>query len=220
MTESGVSIILRRMARLRNRHHEAFAREIASLTPFATAYALAGYGGDPQWHKFNASKLAAKPHVRARIGELQAQFEEAGCIHAAYIQQKLLPLIEVNAKDLYEPRFDEAGKPAGHKLRAIADMPRDLAGAISKIKVDPETGAVTEISLHNKIEAGNILLRSVGGIVEKHQHEVSAIGARLAAALGRVGPGEQRQIAGAGEAKAAPVDDFEFENASDELLPV
>lgn len=208
------------MGRLRNRKQEAFAREIAALTPYATAYAAAGYAGDPQWHRYNAAKLAARPHVRVRIDELRAQFEEAGCIHAQYIQAKLLPLVEANAKDLYEPRFDEAGKPAGHKLRSIADLPRDLAAAISKIKVDPETGAVTEISMHGKTEAGNVLLRSVGGIVERHQHDVSAIGTRLAAALGRVD--EQRQVAaanpkhasGSGDSEVVPVDDFEFEAAA------
>jgi hypothetical protein len=192
--------------------------------PYATAYAAAGYGGDPQWHKFNASKLAGKPHVRARIGELQAQFEEAGCIHAQYIQALLLPIVEADVRGLYEPVFGVNGEKKGEKLKAISDLPRALASAISKIKVDAESGRITEIALHGKVEAGNTLLRSVGGIVERHEHNVSGIAARLSAALGRIGAPDHRQVTSSDlgpviDADIVPVDDFEFEHAGDESLP-
>jgi hypothetical protein len=51
------------MARLRNTRHERFAREVAALTPLGTAYREAGFGGDPRWHRYNASKLANTPTV-------------------------------------------------------------------------------------------------------------------------------------------------------------
>ena len=54
----------------------------------------------------------------------------------------------------------------GHQLKALPDLPRDLAAAISRVKFDSETGAVTEVVLANKIEAGNVLLRSLGSIRE------------------------------------------------------
>jgi hypothetical protein len=108
---------------------------------------------------------------------------------------------------LFEPVCDADGKTVGDKLKSISELPRSLAAAISKIKCDPETGAVVEIALANKTEAGNVLLRSVGGIVERHEHDISGIGARLSAALARLGPGEPRQIAGPtieGSVAAAP----------------
>src|SRR5437588_220448 len=89
------------MPRLSNRKHEAFAREVAAMTPLPRAYAAAGFAGNPKWHPYNASKLVHKPHVRARIDELCAQFAEMSGIHAEYIQRKLLPLIEANAADLF-----------------------------------------------------------------------------------------------------------------------
>jgi hypothetical protein len=55
------------MSALRNRKHEYFAREVAALTPYDRAYREAGFGGDPRWHRYNASKLANKPHIKARI---------------------------------------------------------------------------------------------------------------------------------------------------------
>jgi hypothetical protein len=154
------------MGPLKNRKHEAFAREIAALTPPATAYAAAGFKGDPRWHRYNASKLAHKPHVQARIAELGKQFEEMAGIHAAYIQHKLLPLIEANAAELFER--DENGK---ERLRPITELPRELTAAIAKIKCDADTGRVTEIALHDKTATGNVLLRSVGALFDMHQHK-------------------------------------------------
>jgi hypothetical protein len=153
------------MPQLRNRRHECFAREIAALTPLASAYAAAGYAGDPQWFRFNASRLVNKAEVKARIAELQAEFNQTAALHAQYIQQKLLPLIESNAADLY--KIGEDGK---ERLRSITELPRSLAAAITKIKFDRDTGAVTEISLADKTGPGTALLRSVGGFVDKFEH--------------------------------------------------
>jgi hypothetical protein len=54
-------------------------------------------------------------------------------------------------------------------LRPISELPRALAAAIQRIKLDPETGAVAHIDFHNKVDAGNTLLRSVGGLVDRMQ---------------------------------------------------
>jgi len=153
------------MSKLKSRKREMFAIEVASMTPLATAYVLAGYADTP-WARYNASKLAHVSEVAARIDELQTQFSERSGIHAEYIQRKLLPLIEANPKDLYETQDDGKGQKVD-KLRSISEIPRDLAAAIQKIKCDPETGTIAEIFLYNKTEAGNVLLRSVGGILDR-----------------------------------------------------
>src|ERR1700719_271604 len=125
--------------RLRNTRHERFAREVAALTPLATAYREAGFGGDPRWHPFNASKLANKPPVRARIDELRFEFEQMSAIHTDYIRHLLLPIVEADPRDLYErDPADPTGKR--RRLRAISELPRHLARAISRLKIDPESG--------------------------------------------------------------------------------
>ncbi len=156
------------MAKLKNRKREMFAIEIAAMTPLDRAYVAAGYSDTP-WARYNASKLTHVPEVTARIDELQREFSDRAGIQAAYIQRKLLPIVEANTQDLFEPILDGNGKKIGDKLRAVSDLPRDLAAAVSKIKVDPESGAVVEITLANKTEAGTILLRSVGGLVDRRE---------------------------------------------------
>jgi hypothetical protein len=153
------------MPKLASRKREIFAIEVASLTPLGRAYVLAGYRDTP-WARYNASKLAHVPEVSARIDELQAQFSERSGIHAEYIQRKLLPLVEANPKDLYKTMDDGNGRKI-ETLRSISEIPRDLAAAIQKLKIDPETGAIIEVTLASKSEVGNILLRSLGGFVDR-----------------------------------------------------
>jgi hypothetical protein len=142
-----------------------FAIEVAGMAPYASAYVAAGYRDSP-WACYNASKLAHVPEVATRIAELQAEHSERSGIHAEYIQRKLLPLVEANPKDLYQMADDGTGRKVS-TLRSIVDIPRDLAAAFQKIKIDPETGAITEVTLASKSEAGNILLRSLGSLVDR-----------------------------------------------------
>jgi Terminase small subunit len=140
------------------------------LTPLATAYREAGFGGDPRWHPFNASKLANKPPVRERIDELRLEFEKMSAIHVDYIRHKLLRIVEADPRDLYEPDpADPTGKR--RKLRPISDLPRHLTAAIARLKIDPETGEPVDIVFAGKNEAAATLLRSLpGGSIERHEH--------------------------------------------------
>jgi hypothetical protein len=155
------------MPALKNRRRERFALEIASMTPLGKAYTESGFKASP-WAPYNASKLMHDPAVAARIDELRTVIGDRAGIHAEYIQRQLLPLVEANAQDLFNT-LPVAGGGKRDALRPISELPRDLAAAIKKIKCDPETGAVTEIDLYNKTEAGTVLLRSVGGLVDKLQ---------------------------------------------------
>jgi hypothetical protein len=162
------------MPKLKNRKRETFAIEVAAMTPLDRAYVLAGYSDTP-WARYNASKLAHIAEVAARIDELQMQFAERSGIYAEYIQRKLLPVIEANVADLFEPRTNATGEADGYRLKPISEMPRDLAAAISKIKCDPETGAVTDVSLYSKLEAGSTLLRSVGALKDEAVVQIARI---------------------------------------------
>jgi hypothetical protein len=148
--------------RLRNTKHERFARAVAALTPLATAYREAGFSGDPTWHPFNASRLAHTPKVKSRIEELRLEFEAMSAIHVDYVRHLLLRTVEADARDLYEKDPDD---PTGkrRRLRSIEKLPRHLASAISRIKLDPESGLPVDVILGNKNEAAATLLRSLPG---------------------------------------------------------
>jgi hypothetical protein len=156
------------MPKLVSRRREIFAIEVAAMTPLASAYVAAGYRDTP-WARYNASKLAHVPEVAARIDELQAEFSDRSGIKAEYIQRKLLPIVEANSKDLFEPLLDANGNKIGDKLKAVSDLPHSLAAAISKVRVDPESGRVIEVTLAGKTEAGTVLLRSVGGLLDRRE---------------------------------------------------
>jgi hypothetical protein len=150
------------MPALKNRRRERFAIEVASMTPLARAYVEAGYADSP-WAGYNASKLAHRPEVADRINELSAEIRDRSQIHAEYIHQQLLPLVEANPLDLFETVPDANGHTK-ERLRSISNMPRRIAQAISRIKLDPETGKVIDIAFHGKNEAAAVLLRSLAGI--------------------------------------------------------
>lgn len=151
------------MARLRNPRRELFAIEVASGTPLDRAYVAAGFKGG-RWARPNASKLAHRPEVAVRIGELQQQYATEGGLQAAYIQAKLLPLIEADLRHLFEKGSD--GKP---RLRNLTDLPDGIAAALSSVKVD-EDGKIHEFKLASRTDAARTLLQSIGAIIEQHAH--------------------------------------------------
>jgi terminase small subunit-like protein len=159
------------MSKLKSRKREMFAIEVAAMTPLDRAYVQAGYS-DTIWARYNASKLAHVPEVANRIDELRKEFSARSGIHAEYIQRKLLPVIEANPQDLYEIKHDSSGHNI-ERLRAISEMPRNLAAAIQKVKLDPETGTVVEVAFYSKVEGANVLLRSVGAIKEAEIRNVN-----------------------------------------------
>ena len=160
--------------RLRNTRHERFAREVAALAPLATAYREAGFGGDPRWHPYNASKLANKPGVHARIEELRVEFERMSAIQVDYVRHQLLRIVEADPRELYE-RDPDCPDRKRLRLRAVSDLPRHISRAISHIKIDPESGEPIEIRLADKTPAAAALLRSLpGGAVERREVSIKS----------------------------------------------
>lgn len=159
------------MPRLRNIRHERFAVAVASMVPHATAYREAGYGGDEKWHPYNGSRLAGLPQVAARIEELVIEREKTcahvNVVHADYVRSKLVPLIETDVRELYEPDPD---RPGELRLRDIKSLPAHVTQAVSRLRLDPETGRPVEIMLASKTEAVGMLLRSLpGGVTERRE---------------------------------------------------
>jgi hypothetical protein len=99
-----------------------------------------------------------------RIGELQQQYATEGGLQAAYVQAKLLPLIEADLRQLFDKGSD--GKP---RLRNLTELPDGIASALSSVKVD-EDGRIHEFKLASRTEAARTLLQSIGAIIEQHAH--------------------------------------------------
>lgn len=159
------------MGRLRNSKHERFAHAVAALVPLGTAYREAGFRGDERWHPYNGSRLANQPAVKERIEELRREFErncaDGAIVHANYVRAQLLPLIEIDGAELFEPDPED---PTKRRLRDICKLPKHLTKAISRIKLHAETGRPTEITLYDKATAAATLLRSLaGGVVERRE---------------------------------------------------
>jgi hypothetical protein len=74
------------------------------------------------------------PGLSARIDELMCEFADAAKVKVEFLQERLLPILEASAQDL----FDEAGN-----LKPVATLQRDCAAAIKSIKFDRKTGKVS-----------------------------------------------------------------------------
>ena len=80
----------------------------------------------------------------------------------------MLPLVESDPRNLFETVVDGAGVKI-ERLKPITQLPSTLAAAVSKIRLDPKSGAVVGVDLADKNSAANTLLRSVGGLVDRHE---------------------------------------------------
>jgi hypothetical protein len=148
------------MGKLRNPRRERFAVEVASMVPVDRAYALAGFKSAPEWCRPNGVKLSRIPEVAARIAELRNEFTASCQLSVEYLQAKLLPAAEANVVDFFT---------SNGKLKSIDSITRDQGAAISSIKFHQD-GTVAELKLVPKEAAVSTLLKSVGAIVEQHQH--------------------------------------------------
>jgi hypothetical protein len=149
--------------RLRNPKHERFAVEVASMVPVARAYVLAGYP-DTEFARPNGSRLAHEPKVAARIQELRDEFSKNAALSVEYLQALLLQVATANVLDFFK---NENGKLVP---KPLSELDHDQGAAVAAIKVgEPST---LELKFYNKIDAINVLLKSIGAITEKHDHTV------------------------------------------------
>lgn len=118
---------------LQNHRHEIFCREYAAGETLAAAYVPAGFKDSPN-ARYNGSGPRNTPACRARIDELMCEFADAAKVKVQFLQERLLPILEASAQDL----FDEAGN-----LNPVATLQRDCAAAIKSIKFDRKTGKVS-----------------------------------------------------------------------------
>jgi hypothetical protein len=150
-----------------SRKLEVFANEIADLTPPRKAAVIAGYRETP-WTEANARKRMQKPEVRIRIIELEqerrARNVERADIHVAYLQRRLLEIFDASVTDLFEKTPE--GK---YKLKPLMELKRSIAESIQRVKIDPDTGEPTEVILPDRLAAGTLLMRSLGGLIDRQE---------------------------------------------------
>jgi len=156
------------MPQLRNRKHEIFALELASGAPLLSAFLTAGYK-DSYSARYNASRLRNDDRVKQRVNELLQEHADRTAIKVEWVQNKVAPFLEVDPVDLYEPSADP-DNPAKLELKPLSAIPERVRKAITRIRIDPETGRPVEVFLIDKLAAANTLLRSLpGGVVERRE---------------------------------------------------
>jgi hypothetical protein len=168
------------MAALKNHRHERVCREIAlCFKPEDRAYE-AVYG---RAAPFAVWRLMRRDDIKARIAELRAEAQRDRDYREYVIQKALLPAIEANPADAYEAcdLFEQ-----GERLKPITKMDRRLTAAVTRIKVDPDTGRTVEIFFAPKIEAASVLLRACGAMTERVEHNIAPeLAGRLGEALAK-----------------------------------
>lgn len=140
------------MAPLRNSTHEAICREVAGGMSEHAAFAVA-----TGRKSSNAARTMARPEIVARIAELRAEFNAASGISLRYLQEKLLPIATADVT-----RFFEADATGKLKLRDVTKLPAEVRAALSELRVDEDGHVVVKVS--DKIQAINLLLKSIGGL--------------------------------------------------------
>lgn len=114
---------------LKNAKHERFAQELAKGTVAVTAYAKAGYKPDDG----NASKMAAKPEVQARVQEITGKAAERVGVTIERILDELALLGFSNMLDYVS--INEAGDPQID----LGNLTREQAAALSEITINTRT---------------------------------------------------------------------------------
>ena len=147
------------MPALKDPQYEKFASELAELKAPIEAYKLAGYAP----HRGNATRLARRPEVRARVDELLEEAKEYADIRRVRVLVEIDRVGRGNQRDYYD---------AEGKLIPIQKLPRHLSAAIAYISFDAD-GAAQQYHLHDKNQANFTLLKHLGGLPEPERHDVN-----------------------------------------------
>ncbi len=176
------------MAALKNIRREAFANEVATMTPVDRAYVLAGFK-DGRNARSNGSRMAHDPEVEARINELRAEFRREAWLHVEYLQRLLLPVAEAKISDYYV-RDSKMGKL---RLKAPDELTPDQARAVSEVAF--EDGAPVKLKLHGKTDATRTLLQSIGVAIDRQAVDLNLpMNDAFASMLERLSAADRREL--------------------------
>ena len=122
------------MPTLKNARHERFAQEIAKGTFVTTAHKIAGFKANDG----NASKLAAKPAITARVKEIIERYSRRAEITAARVLTELGKLGFANMDDYVTIGSD------GLPFVDMSKVDRDQMAAVQEIHVEQSTRTETD----------------------------------------------------------------------------
>lgn len=159
------------MTALKDPQYEKFASELAELKPPIEAYKLAGYAP----HRGNATRLARRPEVQARVHELLEEAAEYADIRRTRVLVEIDRVGRANLADFFERvptgRDDQGREQHEIRMRDITTLPRHLSAAIAAIEWD-DAGR-PKLKLHDKNQANFTLLKHLGGLPEPERHDVN-----------------------------------------------
>lgn len=159
------------MPALKDPQYEKFASELAELKAPIEAYKLAGYAP----HRGNATRLARRPEVQARVNELLEEAAEFADIRRVRVLVEIDRVGRANLVDFFERVVtgqDDKGRDKHEiRMRDITTLPRHLTAAIAAIEFD-DLGR-PKLKLHDKNAANFTLLKHLGGLPEPERNDVN-----------------------------------------------
>ncbi len=156
------------MPACRDPQHERFARELSeeylkippSSKPVFEAFKRAGFAP----HKGNATRLAKRPEIKARVRELLDEYRE-------YVDIRPVKCL-VRVDRIADAKMPDYFADDGKTLVNLKELSPRLAEAIKKLKFD-DKGNVEEFELHDKNQANFTLIKHFGGMPEPEHNEVN-----------------------------------------------
>lgn len=151
---------------LKNQKHEHFVQLLAQAIPVAEAYVQAGYAPDAA----NANKVAAKPHIKARLAYLLAPAMRAAGATRERIIKEVVALATSDIRTVVRwgsiaqetGKETEEGEPIMVHFNDVAFINSDqitdeAAAAIAEVKRS-DKGAIS-IKMHSKLPALELLCK-------------------------------------------------------------
>jgi hypothetical protein len=209
------------MPACRDPQHERFCRELTeqylmvppAARPVLEAFRRAGYAA----HKGNATRLAKRPDIKARVAELMDEAREWLDIRAVKALLRVERVADAKLPEYFERvRIDDvpvglkAGPPGLRlvtaedaqrveadpqyvtRVRDITTLPPRLAEALAEVEIDPETGRIRKFKLHDKNAANFALLKHFGGIPDAEARDGEGGDVNILNVFGALSPDDQR----------------------------
>lgn len=148
------------MPLLDNAKHERFAQYLAKGVTATAAYVEAGYKED----RGAASRLSTNVNVQARVAELLTRSADRVEVTKARVLQELARIAFSDVKKM--ARWNESGA----SWKSSDEMSEDETRCIASIKqVMSDSGGTTELKLHNKEKALELIGKELGMFTGKEE---------------------------------------------------
>lgn len=125
------------------------------------------------------ARLAALPHIRARVKQLQDQVAEVSVLKAADVLEQTSRLVLFNPKSVYGQREDGT-----YYMKLLPEMTDREATGVKVFKIDDL--ARTEYAFHDKVAALGLAAKLLGMFKEDNKQKADGLAELLAGLNGNV----------------------------------